>query len=135
MTWARAATLIDAVRHPATVIIAIAFAFVKTMRWRVSSYYEPSLRMLSRHFMFWLVVSLVALGILFTVLVVFAEIRAKRAEERERIPEARARQREAPADAAPAVAQRARTSPPAPIVAPPPAPPAPGPGDEPTLLK
>lgn len=138
MTWRRFAALIEWVRHPATVILAIVIAFQRTMAFRSSTYIEPSLRMLSRHFMFWAALCLVLFAIAFTIVLVFAETRAKRDEERARIPEARIREREAAAEHVPVAreaavpAMRAPTSP---IVAPPPAPTPPATGDEPSLLK
>ena len=139
MTWRRFASLIEWVRHPATVILAIVIAFQRTMAFRSSSYIEPSMRMLSRHFMFWGAICLVLFAVAFTALLVLVETRAKRDEERERIPEARIRDRAvtvepvareavatpvraAVAPTAAPIAARVAARVAAPIVAPPPAP-------------
>jgi hypothetical protein len=138
MTWRRFATLIEWVRHPATVILAIVIAFQRTMAFRASFYREPSMRMLSRHFMFWGAIMLVLFAVAFTALLVFAETRAKRDEERARIPEARIRDRVGaaePVDAARQAVAPVVRAPTAPIVAPPAPPAPPASGDEPSLLK
>jgi hypothetical protein len=141
MTWRRFATLIEWVRHPTSVILAIVIAFQRTMAFRSERvFYQPSLRALSRHFMFWGAICLVLFAVGFTALLVFAETRAKRAEERERIPEARVLDRQAsvePVEVARETAPAPVRALTAPIIAPPP-PPVPAPtvsGDEPSLLK
>ncbi len=93
MTWHRFAALIDAIRHPATVILAIVIAFQRTMVFSSSRSIEPSVRQLSNHFVMWGLLCLVVLAVAFTILLVFAEARAKRVDERARIPEARIRDR------------------------------------------